>query len=146
TASWRSICSGVSSSKKPASKLAALLTSTSMPPKRSTAALTAASASWVLVTSSLTASKFSASPTALCNRVGVVGARNRAMATRIPEILDPGLQHPLERHQPDERKRREENEPEGVEGGADPARGRINPSATRPPDTAASNVDARQLA
>jgi hypothetical protein len=36
-ASWRSICSGVSSSKKPASKLAALLTSTSMRPKRSTA-------------------------------------------------------------------------------------------------------------
>ena len=29
-ASWRSICSGVSSSKKPATKLAALLTSTSM--------------------------------------------------------------------------------------------------------------------
>ena len=35
---WRSICSGVSSSKKPAKKLPALLTSTSMPPNRSTAA------------------------------------------------------------------------------------------------------------
>ena len=44
-ASWRSICSGVSSSKKPARKLAALLTSTSMAPKRSIAAVTAASAS-----------------------------------------------------------------------------------------------------
>ena len=48
--SCRSICSGVSSSKKPAWKLPALLTSTSMRPNRSAAAWTAASASAGLVT------------------------------------------------------------------------------------------------
>src|SRR5215207_6964628 len=71
TVSWRSICSGVSSSKKPASKLAALLTNTSMPPKRSTAALTAASASCPLVTSSLTTSRSSESPSASATASGL---------------------------------------------------------------------------
>src|SRR5215207_2918669 len=71
TVSWRSICSGVSSSKKPASKLAALLTSTSMPPKRSTAASTAAPASCWLVTSSLTTSRSSESPSASATASGL---------------------------------------------------------------------------
>src|SRR4051794_38360251 len=62
--SCRSICSGVSSSEKPAEKLAALLTSTSMPPKRSTAASIAARASSRRFTSSLTTSKWGESPSA----------------------------------------------------------------------------------
>src|SRR5215216_2474153 len=70
TVNWRSICSGVSSSKRPASKLAALLTSTSTAPKRSTAASTAASASCVLVTSSLTTSRLSESRRALATASG----------------------------------------------------------------------------
>src|SRR5258706_7081664 len=42
-----------------------------MPPNRSTAALTAASASWRLVTSSLTTSRSSESPTALATASGL---------------------------------------------------------------------------
>src|SRR3954463_7870656 len=57
-------CSVVSSSKKPARKLPALLSSTSMRPKRSTAAATASSALWGSVTSRAVTSRFSCSPTA----------------------------------------------------------------------------------
>ena len=63
-----SICarnsSGLSSSKKPALKLPALLTSTSIRPNRSTAAATADSPSAGSVTSNLTARRSSCSPTA----------------------------------------------------------------------------------
>ncbi len=57
-------CSVVSSSKKPARKLPALLTSTSIRPKRSTAAAAASSALCGSVTSSAVTSRFSCSPTA----------------------------------------------------------------------------------
>jgi hypothetical protein len=57
-------CSVVSSSKKPARKLPALLSSTSMRPKRSTAAAAASSALWGSVTSRAATSRFSCSPTA----------------------------------------------------------------------------------
>ena len=61
---WARNSSGVSSSKNPALKLPALLTSTSIRPNRSTATLTAAPASAESVTSSLTASRSSFSPRA----------------------------------------------------------------------------------
>ena len=57
-------CSVVSSSKKPARKLPALLSSTSMRPKRSTATATASSALWGSVTSRTVTSRFSCSPRA----------------------------------------------------------------------------------
>jgi hypothetical protein len=57
-------CSVVSSSKKPARKLPALLTSTSKRPKRSTAADTASSALWGSVTSRAVTSRLSCAPTA----------------------------------------------------------------------------------
>jgi hypothetical protein len=40
-------------------------------------------------------------------------------ALRVPEVLDPGLQCALERHEPHEGKRRQQDEREGVERGAD---------------------------
>src|SRR3954453_4434017 len=61
---WERICSVVSSSKKPARKLAALLSRTSMRPKRSSAAAAAASAWCGSVTSRAVTSRFSCSPTA----------------------------------------------------------------------------------
>src|SRR3954447_22050034 len=57
-------CSVVSSSKKPARKLPALLSRTSMRPKRSRAAAAAFSALWGSVTSRAVTSRFSCSPTA----------------------------------------------------------------------------------
>src|SRR3954471_7691904 len=57
-------CSVVSSSKKPATKLPALLSNTSMRPNRSTAPAAAASALWASVTSRAVTSRFSCSPTA----------------------------------------------------------------------------------
>src|SRR3954464_10320261 len=61
---WARTCSVVISSKKPATKLPALLSSTSMRPKRSSAAAAASSALWASVTSRAATSRFSCSPTA----------------------------------------------------------------------------------
>jgi hypothetical protein len=61
---WARNSSGVSSSKNPALKLPALLTSTSIRPNRSIAAATAAFASPESVTSSLTAKRSSYAPMA----------------------------------------------------------------------------------
>jgi hypothetical protein len=61
---WARNSSGLSSSKKPALKLPALLTSTSIRPNRSTAAAMAASPSAGSVTSSLTAKRSTCSPIA----------------------------------------------------------------------------------
>ena len=68
---WARKSSGVISSKNPAKKLPALLTSTSMRPNRSTAACTAACALAGSVTSSCTVSRSSAAPTACATFSGL---------------------------------------------------------------------------
>src|SRR5205807_8411225 len=87
-ASCFSMSSGDNSSKKPATKLPALLTKTSMRPNRSTAAREAASASARRVTSSLTISRSLDLAHGLLDRLGVPTRGDNGMASGQSRLRD----------------------------------------------------------
>jgi hypothetical protein len=74
-----------------------------------------------------------------------VEAAQEGDAPGIAIVLDSRLQGTLVGHEADERQRREQDQGEGVERGADTGPVATNPRATSPPETALRNMLARPV-